>query len=103
MAVSQANTDLMIEHANSIIQLASDYEVIVTQLFKRFSEVPYITKEWVGEQSEYYFNTIMLDKNEYVALGEEIKKYAKKILRDAEDIDDEIIKVKKEESSKEYY
>ena len=54
------------------------------------SEVPYNTKEWVGNQSIKYFNLIALEKSDYLEFGEKIKSFGKKILDDAQSIDTQI-------------
>ena len=97
MAVSSIDTERVSDLANEILFLENDYEIQINRLFKMLSEVPYITKEWVGNQSERYFRTILLDKNDYINFGKEIRKYARKILDDSERMSDAIEETQKNE------
>ena len=38
-----------------MISLVNDLNTEINNLFNRFSEVPSVTKEWVGQQAQFYF------------------------------------------------
>lgn len=79
MAITRCDTKQMQDIANDITSLANEYEQKITKMFNRLANVPYDTKEWIGNQSEKYFKTILLDKTSFIELGENIKKYSKMI------------------------
>ncbi|NLC48224.1 MAG: hypothetical protein GX758_02570 [Tenericutes bacterium] len=100
MDFQYADTDKMDDIARDIISLANDYDLQITKLFKRFSNVPYETKEWVGDSSIFYFKTIALDKNEFVKFSELIKGFAYTILNNSDKIK-ETINLNVQDESKE--
>ncbi len=102
MAVTSVDTESVRQICNDINDIVTEYEVEITKLFKRFSEVPYVTKEWVGNKSEEYFNHILLEKADYMTFGEEIKKYKRKIKDDMDNIEDTISTNSKNESGEIY-
>lgn len=79
MAITHCDTKQMQDIANDITNLANEYEQKITQMFNRLANVPYETKEWIGNQSEKYFKTILFEKQSFIELGENIKKYSKMI------------------------
>ena len=98
MAVSEIDTEKVAQISKNIISLVNEYDIQITNMFKMLGDVPYVTKEWVGNQSEKYFKTILLDKNDYLDFGKEIKRYAKKIADDSEKMADAIEKTQKNET-----
>lgn len=87
MAITRCNTANLKDIANDINSLANEYEQTITKMFNRLANVPYETKEWIGGQSEKYFRTILMDKSEFISLGENIKKYSNLIRNSADAID----------------
>jgi hypothetical protein len=86
MDFEYADTDKIDDIARDIVSLANDYDLEITKLFKRFSNVPYETKEWVGDSSIFYFKTIALDKSEYIKFGELIRGFAHTLTNSSEEI-----------------
>lgn len=97
-SLKHADTKEIRELANEIIVLANDYQEEVLSLFRRFANVPTITKEWVGDQAEYYFDTISFEKADFDYVGDGIKSYANKLISDCESIEGTIDRVIKEEN-----
>ena len=91
------DTDKMYDVGNEIVNLATEYELEITRLFKRLNNVPYITKEWVGNQAEKYISIVALDKNEYMDFGEAIKEYGKSLKKCSQMLNEEIINMKNKE------
>lgn len=87
MAITHCNTTDLRDIATDINSLANEYEQVITKMFNRLANVPYETKEWIGGQSEQYFRTILMDKGEFLSLGENIKKYSNLIKNSADAID----------------
>lgn len=83
MAISYINTTEVESIANDMISLANEFNTEIDNLFKRFSEVPHTTREWVGNQSEFYFNKIANDKNQYTDFANLLKSIGNKLNSDA--------------------
>lgn len=86
MAISYANTDKIMAISKKIKSLSLDLDKEIDDLFTRFSEVPTLTGEWVGQTSEYYFKTIAKDKKKYKNFISEIRDVANKLDKDCSDI-----------------
>lgn len=97
-SVVYAETNQIKKIANEIIELGNDFETIINEMFKKFSDVPYSTKEWVGRQSDKYFDLVALEKDDYVDLANKIRSYGEKLNDDVEDIESTINSVIKKES-----
>ena len=63
--IPYANTNEMKEVADDIKALASQLSETFDALYKRLSEVPEGTQEWIGGKANYYFATICSDKDEH--------------------------------------
>ena len=83
MAISYMNTDEVENISKEIISLANEMDSEIINLFTRFSEVPSVTKEWVGSQSEVYFDKIALDKKQYIDFANTLKDIGYKLSSDA--------------------
>lgn len=84
--ITYADTEKIKEIAKDIDILANEYLAEINSMFKRFSDVPRGTKEWVGQSADYYYKKISYDKIDFVKFGENIKTYSKKLLTDADSI-----------------
>lgn len=80
------------ELTDKIIELTNEYDNEITKMFKRLSEVPYESKEWIGKQSEKYARLVLMDKQDFIDFGSQLKSYAKKVSSDSKKIDDAIKK-----------
>lgn len=98
-SLKKTDTNEIHEIANEIISLATEYETEINNLFRRFSNVPDITREWVGNEAKQYFDIVALEKQDYINVGETIKDYANKLIRDAESMEETVNVVLKEESN----
>jgi UDP-glucose 6-dehydrogenase len=87
MAITRIDTSTMRDIADDITRIVNEYEVHITKLYARLAEVPTVTKEWTGNRANQYFRKALLDKTTYIAFGEKLKEYSKKIKKDAESIE----------------
>lgn len=97
-SIVYAETNQIKQIAKEIIDLGNDFESTINDLFKKFSDVPYSTKEWVGNQSEKYFDLVSLEKDDYINFANKIRSYGEKLNRDVNDIESTINTVIKKES-----
>ena len=73
MAVTYFNSTEIESIAKDIYELSYQFEDEINRLFKRFEDVPTVTKEWIGNKSNYYFNSIALDKKYYTDFAESLR------------------------------
>lgn len=95
--IKYADTDEIKQLASDIKNLANEYEREIMELFRRFNNVPNVTKEWIGGQSGKFFDIVSFDKEDFDNVGETIKSYADKLVSDSDFIESRINKVIKEE------
>ncbi len=101
MAVTYIDTKRAKDISKNIVDYANEYNVLINKLFKRLTEVPYITREWVGQTSEKYFKYVALEKSDFLDFGDQLKSYGVKISKDVDLIEDRILKNNKEEKKEE--
>ncbi len=65
MAISYINTTEVEDISKDLISLVNELNTEINNLFTRFSEVPSITREWVGNQAQFYFQKVASDKAQY--------------------------------------
>lgn len=100
--ITYINSEKLNEIGNSVVSLASDYDVQINKLFKRLTSVPTVTKEWVGNQANNYFNNISLDKSDFLNVGNQIRNYGKYLIDAAQDIERQIKNNANEETKRKY-
>ena len=93
-----ANTDEMKRIASEISSLAVDYQTKLSKLYSKFALMPNGTNEWVGNRAEEYVSYVLMDKTDFMAVGDRIKDYAKTIENDAIQLETTISKVRKDEA-----
>ena len=87
MAFTYVNIEKLEDTSKKIIDLVNQYDIEITNLFKMLSNVPYETREWVGQSAQYYFKTISLDKVDFLNFGNNIRSFANKITIDKSEIE----------------
>ena len=95
----KANTTEMKNIAAEIRGLAVDYQTKISQMYTKFSNMPVETKEWTGNKAREYVGYVLLDKPDLLAVGEQIKAFAKVITDDANLLENNLAKVRKDESN----
>lgn len=93
MAIYYANVEEIEEVAKNVNKLAIMYDNEINNLFRRLSDVPTVTKEWIGNTANSYFKTILLDKDEYVNIGKNLHLFSDKLNKDAERIRNTVTKI----------
>ena len=89
-AIEYAETKQIKNIADSIISLANDYNSEINKLFNMFAAVPYDTKEWVGNQSDKFFDLVALEKDDFINFGDRIREYGEKLNDDVVDIENTV-------------
>ena len=95
----KANTNEMRQVAADIRALATEYQTKISQMYTKFVNMPNGTKEWSGGQAERYVKLVLLEKQDLMSVGDQIKNFAKVISDDANIIDNNAANVRKDESS----
>ena len=90
-AIEYAETKQIKNIADSIISLANDYNSEINRLFNMFAAVPYDTKEWVGNQSDKFFDLVALEKADFISFGDRIREAVMIFQRWAGLVDDGIV------------
>lgn len=93
----KANTNEMHRVASEINALAVQYQTLISGLYTKFSNMPTTTKEWVGNKAQEYVNYVLLDKPDMLSVGDKIKSFAKVIDDDANLLDTNSSKIRKDE------
>ena len=77
-----------IEHVGyEIANIANEYEVLIAKLFKRISDMPYVTKEWIGNEAQKYVDLVLMSREEFVEFGNELKAFGNEISDSAYKLD----------------
>lgn len=101
--ITKIDTREIEQIAKDLKQLADDYNSLITSFFKRMNEVTTITKEWVGNQANFYFDKVFQDKMMYIEYGNMLRNIPTKLDNDLISISTHITKsTKREEEVKNY-
>lgn len=82
MAISYIKTEEVENITKELLSLISEVSEEFNYLYSKFSRVPRVTKEWVGNQSDYYFKRVESDKKQYTVFVNQLKNIPIKINRD---------------------
>lgn len=86
MAISYVNTVDVLNISKEILTLTEELDKEIDSLFTRFSEVPTVTGEWVGQTSQFYFDKIANDKKKFKKFISEIRDVGYKLSKDSSEI-----------------
>lgn len=101
--VTYMDTAKVDEIRKDLLDLANQYNDKITQLFKRISNIPYETKEWIGNQANKYFDILINnDKKEFLNFGYNLVSIATKLSNDIYLVTGNINKLNKLESEARY-
>ena len=81
--ISYINTAEVDSISEELLSAANDLETEFNALFARFANVPNVTKEWVGNQANFYFSKVASDKQQYTALVNELRKLGQELAHHA--------------------
>lgn len=87
MKLTYADTKMINEIGKDIIKLSNEYNLIITEFFKKMTTFPYETNIWTGKKAEKYAEYISLDKKQYMDFADSIKSFGNKLINTAEDIE----------------
>ena len=81
--ISHINTAEVDNIAKELSSLVNDLDAEFNALFTRFSNVPTVTREWVGNQANFYFKKTALDKQRYTLFTNELRKISQELSAEA--------------------
>ncbi len=94
------DTDRIKDEITTINNLIGDYDSIINKLFRRISDVPYTTHEWIGKTSEKYVELVLFDKEDFVNFSSQLRSYTDKLSNDCDSINKAIkISLEKEKGA----
>lgn len=92
MKFTYADTKYLSEIGRNIIDLANKYNIEITKLFKRLTNIPFETQEWTGNKAETYSALVGLDKQQYLDFYDLLKSFGTSIIDCANSIETSIKK-----------
>ena len=99
MNFSYANGQSITDIAKEIISLSNEYNIEITNLFKKLTGISTDTKEWIGTKATKYTDIVSLDKQQYIDFYNHLKEFSEILIDISENID---ICVKKTQEETEY-
>lgn len=100
MAISYINTTEIDNIGKEITSLANEFNNEIINLFNRFSNVPTVSKEWVGTQSMFYFTKVANDKKKYTEFANKLRDIGYKLSNEVYEVQNCIKNNIEEESRK---
>ena len=88
--ITYINTDEMNDIARELSSMTNDLESEFNTIFKRFSNVPNVTKEWIGNNADYYFSTTNEDKSSYDNLIKQLRSFSQELTSEASNVERQI-------------
>ena len=95
----KANTREMRSIASDIYSKAVEYQVVISKMYRKFTDMPSFSKEWTGNKAKEYINIVLLDKEEFMKIGDALKAYSRAINEMATLIEDRSGKTRKDEEN----
>lgn len=95
----KANTKEMRNIASEIYSKANDYQILISKMYRKFTDMPNGTQEWSGNKAKEYVDIILLDKDEFMKIGDELKAYGRAIAEMATLIEERASKTRKDEEN----
>ena len=87
MKFTYADTKNIEDIGRDIIDLANEYNLEITNLFKDLTNAPYDGHGgWEGSKAAEYAEFVSLDKQEYLSFGDAIKAFGNKIVNASNDV-----------------
>ena len=100
MALTYFNSTEVEDIARDISDLSNQFEDEINSLFKRFSEVPTVTQEWIGNKATFYFNYIALGKKQYIDFAESLRQISYNLNDTVNEVNNSINETKVKELEK---
>ncbi len=86
MARVNVDTNKMRECGSNIVNLSKEYLSIVNALFTRLSKVNE-NGEWSGVSADKFIENVNKNKNSYISLGNQLKRYGDVLIQSANEFD----------------
>lgn len=93
----KANTKEMKSIAAQIYSKGVEYQTLISKMYRKVTDMPNTTQEWTGQKAKEYVNIILLDKDEFMKIGDDLKAYARAIADIATLLEDRAGKTRKDE------
>jgi uncharacterized protein YukE len=62
----------------------NEYREIIDQFYKKIDNMPFVTKEWVGQSAEKFSGLVKQDKTEYDKIAEILDLYSDNLINTAD-------------------
>ncbi len=92
MAIKYVDTTEAKAIAKDFLKTCNDLEDEFNKFFRKMSEVPTTSKEWIGDSAEYYFKKVDEDKIQYVKFVNSLRSIGKSLNANMREISDCISK-----------
>lgn len=92
MAIKYVDTTEAKAIAKDFLKTCNDLEDELNKFFRKMSEVPTTSKEWIGDSAEYYFKKVDEDKIQYVKFVNSLRSVGKSLNANMREISDCISK-----------
>lgn len=81
--ITRIDTDEVERISRDLTAAINDLEAEVNTLYTRFSNVPTVTKEWIGGQADFYFSRVALDRRQYLILIDRLRNIVQELNTEA--------------------
>lgn len=95
----KTNTNEMRNIAKEINNLANEYQTKISKMYTKFTNMPFETKEWTGNQANRYVNYVLLDKPDLLSVGNKLKDFSKIINATADLLEKNDLNVREDEAN----
>lgn len=92
MAIKYVDTNEVKAIASDFLKICNDLDDEFNKFFRKMSEVPTTSKEWIGDSAEYYFRKLDKDKSQYVNFVNSLRSIGKSLNKNMRDVSDCISK-----------
>ena len=87
MNFTYADSKNITDIGNEIIDIANEYNVEITNLFKKLTTIPTEDRSWRGTKADKYVQIVALDKQQYLDFYDSLKEFASKLIATASSVD----------------
>lgn len=77
--ITYINTNELDKISDELIFAADELTGEINNLYDRLTKVPNVTREWVGNQANYYFSRINMDRKQYIEFSNKIRALGKEV------------------------
>ena len=88
--ITYVDTNELEEIAKDFQKATNDFEKEIDSLYRRLSNVPTSTREWIGGKANIYFSRVISDKKQYTQLIETMRSIERELFNQAAEIKNRI-------------